>query len=161
MRSAVMPLQRRLWDSSVIIGYLAGDEAVYEPCRSIIEQAERGELEIVVSALAAAEVAFLERYPQEESEDIIREFFGRRYIVLVAVDARMAAVARSLVSRYRKEMRIKPADAIHLATAVQLSLPVLETTDSDLLRFSGLEGNPSVVVREPLYEGPMRIPGLD
>ena len=156
-----MPPPRRLWDSSVIIGYLAGDESVSEHCQLIVEQAERGELEIVVSALAAAEVAFLGGYSEEDSEDMIREFFGRDYIILVAVDARMAAAARSLVSRYRNEMRIKPADAIHLATAVQLSLPVLETTDNNLLRFSGLEGNPTVVVREPLYEGPTRIPGFD
>ena len=156
-----MPPPRRLWDSSVIIGFLAGDENVLEHCQLIVEQAERGELEIVVSTLAAAEVAYLEGYSDEDSEDMIREFFGRDYIVLVAVDARMAAVARGLVSRYRNEMRIKPADAIHLAAAVQLNLPVLETTDGDLLRFSGLEGNPNVVVREPLYEGPMRIPGFD
>ena len=161
MRSTAMPPPRRLWDSSVIIGYLAGDESVSEHCQLIVEQAERGELEIVVSALAAAEVSFLEGYSEEDSEDIIREFFGRDYVILVAVDARTAAAARSLVSRYRNEMRIKPADAIHLATAIQLSLSVLETTDNDLLRFSGLEGNPAIVVRAPLYEGPMQIPGSD
>ena len=155
-----MPASRRLWDSSVIIGYLAGDESVSEHCQLIIEQAERDELEIVVSAVAAAEVAFLGGYSEEDSEDMIREFFGRDYIILVAVDAPLAALARSLVSRYRNEMRIKPADAIHLATAIQLNLPVLETTDGDLLRFDGLEGAPAVVVRRPLYDGPIRMTGL-
>lgn len=70
-----------------------------EHCQLIIEQAERDELEIVVSAVAAAEVAFLGGYSEEDSEDMIREFFGRDYIILVAVDAPLAALARSLVSR--------------------------------------------------------------
>ncbi len=145
-----MPPRRRLWNSSVIIGYLAGEEAVYEHCRSIIEQAERGEVEIVVSTLAAAEVAYLEGYSQENSENMIREFFGRAYVIPVAVDVMLAAIARSLVSKYKDDLRIKPPDAIHLATAIQLGLTILETTDADLLRFDGLEGNPAVVVRRPL-----------
>ena len=160
MRSTAMPPQRRLWDSSVIIGYLAGEEAVYEHCRSIIEQAKRGEVEIVVSTLAAAEVAYLQGYSQEESEDMIREFFGRSYVIPMVVDIRLAAIARSLVSKHKDVRRIKPADAIHLATAIQLNLPVLETTDADLLRFDGLEGNPAITVRRPLHEGPRRMPGL-
>ena len=127
----------------MIIDYLAGNETVAEHCHLIVEQAERGELEIVVSTLAAAEVAYLEGYSQGNSEDMIREFFGRDYIIPVAVDIRLAAIARSLVSRYKDVRRIKPADAIHLATAIQLNLPVVETTDGDLLRFSGLEGNPA------------------
>lgn len=155
-----MPASRRLWDSSVILSYLAGYELVAEHCQLIVEQAERGEVEIVVSTLAAAEVAYLDGYSTGASEDMIREFFGRDYIILVAVDAPLAALARSLVSRYRNEMRIKPADAIHLATAIQLNLPVLETTDGDLLRFDGLEGTLAVVVRRPLYDGPIRMTGL-
>ncbi len=144
----------------MIIDYLAGNENVAEHCHLIVEQAERGELEIVVSTLAAAEVAYLEGYSNENSEDLIREFFGRDYIIPVAVDIRLAAIARSLVRRYKDVRRIKPADAIHLATAIQLNLSVVETTDGDLLRFSGLEGSPAVVVRKPMYDGPIRIPGL-
>lgn len=155
-----MPTPRRLWDSSVIIDYLAGNQNVSGHCQLIVGQAERGELEIVVSTLAAAEVAYLEGYSDDSSEDRIREFFGRTYIVVVAVDIRLAAIARGLVRSYKDVLKIKPADAIHLATAIQLNLPVLETTDSDLLRFNGLEGTPAVVVRRPQYDGPIRMPGL-
>lgn len=35
-----MPPERRLWDSSVVLGYLAGDQRVYPVCPQIIEQAE-------------------------------------------------------------------------------------------------------------------------
>ena len=54
-----MPVARRLWDSCVVIGYLAGYEDLKPECPLIIEQAERGEIQIVVSAMATIEVAYL------------------------------------------------------------------------------------------------------
>ena len=114
-----MPAPRRLWDSSVIIDYLAGRAEVGEACTKIVEQAERGEIEIVVSALAAVEVAFLRGSDDQESESMIRELFGRSYIIPVAIDMRLASIARSLVRKYRTSPRLKPPDAAHLATAIQ------------------------------------------
>ena len=75
-----MPPQRRLWDSCTIIHYLAG-VPVAKPCELILEQAERGELEIVNSALAEAEVVKLDKELDEDSEKMIVEFFGRDYVV--------------------------------------------------------------------------------
>lgn len=75
-----MPPQRRLWDSCTIINYLAG-VPVAKPCELILEQAERGELEIVTSALAEAEVVKLDKELDEDSEKMIVEFFGRDYVV--------------------------------------------------------------------------------
>ena len=54
-----MPNPRRLWDSCTIIDYLAGKTDVADACSKVIEQAERGELEIAVSVLATFEVAYL------------------------------------------------------------------------------------------------------
>ncbi len=154
-----MPTPRRLWDSCTIIGYLAGSPAVGETCSQIIEQAERGELAIVVSAMAMIEVAYLEGMDDQESERKIREFFGRDYIIPVAVDVRVASDTRGLVRKYRSgPKRIKPPDATHLATAILLDIPVIETTDQDLLRFNGHKG---VTIRRPLYEGPGRLPGMN
>ncbi len=156
-----MPTPRRLWDSSVIIEYLAGTAEVAEACSKIIAQAEHGELEIVVSTMATIEVAYLEGSDDQDSEAMIRELFGRSYVVPVVIDVRVATVARSLVRKYRSGPKIKPPDATHLATAVQWDIPVIETTDPDLLRLDGLEGNPPITIRRPLYEGPMRMPGID
>ena len=50
-----MASPRRLWDSNVVIGYLAGYSGIADACNNIISRAERGELEIVVSTLATAE----------------------------------------------------------------------------------------------------------
>ena len=54
-----MPAQRRLWDSSVIIGYLAGQDDLRDACENIIASAERGEVEIVIATTAMTEVAYL------------------------------------------------------------------------------------------------------
>ena len=155
-----MPPRRRLWDSSVVIGHLAGQTEFAEVCPQILEQASRGETQIVVSTMAATEVAYLEGLSDPDSEAKIREFLGRDYIVLVALDVRVASMARDLVRRYRNGPRLKPADAIHLATALHLSIPILETTDPDLLRLDRLVGDPPITIRRPLYEGPNRIPGI-
>ena len=154
-----MPLPRRLWDSCVIIDYLAGS-AKAEACNKIITQAERGELEIVVSTIATIEVAYLRGHDDQDSEARIRELFEREYVIPVAVDGRVASTARSLVRKYKSDPKLEPADAAHLATAIQWGIPVIETTDPDLLRLSRQEGTPPITIRRPLYEGPVRMPGV-
>ena len=155
-----MPAQRRLWDSSVIIGYLAGQEELTETCENIIGRAERGEVEIVISTMAAIEVAYLEGLDDQVSEATIRELFNREYIIPVAIDVRVAAIARELVRKYKAGPKLKPPDAAHLATAIQWGIPVVETMDPDLLRLNGREGNPAITIRQPLYEGSRRMPGV-
>ena len=151
----------RLWDSCVIIDYLGGNDAVRQACSGIIAQAERGELEIMVSALATVEVAYLRGLSDQDSEAMITELFGRDYIIPAAVDVRVATEARRLIRKYRSGPKIKPADATHLATAIQWSIPVIETTDPDLLRFNQREGNPRITIRQLSYEGLRPIPGLE
>ena len=155
-----MPGQRRLWDSSVIIGYLAGEEDLAEPCENIIENAERGEIEIVISVEAGIEVAYLDGRNDETSEAMIRELFDRDYIIPAGVDMRIAAVARELIRKYRNGPKLKPKDATHLATAIQWRIPILETKDPDLLRLDGREGDPTIMIRRPLYEGTRRMVGF-
>ena len=160
--SRTMPVPpRRLWDSCVIIDYLAGRAEVADACSKTIEQAERGELEIVVSVMATVEVAYLEGADDQESELRIQELFGRNYIIPVAIDVRVASIARGLIRKYKGGPKLKPPDATHLATAVQWKIPVIETTDPDLLRFDGLQGEPPIEIRQPLYEGPVRMLGID
>ena len=155
-----MPGPRRLWDSSVVIGYLAGEAGLAEPCGDIISAAERGELEIAVSIEAAIEVAYLKGYDDDASERIIRELFGREYIIPIAVDLQVAAVARDLIRRHRAPPIINTKDATHLATAIQWKISVMETTDRGLLRFSGREGAPPVTIRHPFYGGARKMDGF-
>lgn len=87
------------------------------------------------------------------SERRIREFFGREYIITVNLDDAISAISRTLIRKYRRSPSIKPLDAVHLATAIQWKIPVMETTDNPLLRFDGIEGDPPVSVRGPLFDG--------
>ena len=155
-----MPVERRLWDSSVIIGYLAGQPDIRNACEGIISSAERGEVEILVSAMATIEVAYLEGMDDQASEEKIVELFSRDYVIPVAVDTRVSAIARGLIRKYRTGPKLKPPDATHLATAIQWQITVVESTDPDLLRLDGLEGTPPIIIRRPFYEGPSRMPGL-
>ena len=151
---------RRLWDSCVVIGYPAGYPALEWVCSQIIQQGERGNLEIIVSEMAKVEVAYLSGHSDSESEAMIREFFSRDYVIPVSVDDPVSTLARNLIRKYRNEIRIEPADAIHLATAIQWSIPVIETTDDRLLRFDGREGSPAIRVRTPVYEGAEDFPNF-
>ena len=117
-------------------------------------------MEIVVSAMATIEVAYLEGLDDQDSEAKIRELFNREYIIPVAIDVGVAFIARELVRKYKVGPKIKPPDAAHLATAIQWRIPMVETTDADLLRLDGLEGDPLITIRRPLYEGTLRMPGL-
>ena len=148
-----MPPSRRLWDSCIVIGYLAGSPDLMPDCPGIIRQAEAGILEIVVSEMAKVETAYLNGVSDAQSELLIREFFSREYIIPISIDDPVSAIARDLVRKYRVSPKLKPPDAIHLATAILWRIPVLETTDPDLLRLDQLEGNPLVTVRKPLYQG--------
>lgn len=155
-----MPGPRRLWDSNVVIGYLAGYESIGDACNNIIRRAERGELEIAVSLIATIEVAYLTGLDDQTSEAMIRELFGREYIVPIAIDMRVAEIARELIRKYRTGPKLKPADATHLATALRWKIPLVETTDRGLLKLNGKEGSPLVTIREPSIEGTIPMPGV-
>jgi predicted nucleic acid-binding protein len=143
-----MALPRRLWCSCTIIDFLKGEERA-RPCIDIIRQCERRQLEIVVSALAMAEVAKLDS-PAEEAERRIKEFFSRDYLIAIPVDQRVAEMARSLVQQHSG---LHGPDAVHVATALVYGVPVVETFDDRLLRLDIAESVAGLTVRLPLYDG--------
>ena len=147
-----MPNKRRVaWDSDVIISYLKGEPRA-EGCKDIIAAAEPGEIEIVVSAMAEAEVIRIDETSySDETEDLISEFFERPYILPVSADSRVAREARRLSRKYR----LKSPDAINLATAVLTpDVEAFETYNSsdffDKVRDSS--DPPTLKIRNPIYE---------
>lgn len=141
---------RRLWDSSVIIGALSRDFEIELVCEEIIQQAERGETEILVSQFAKAECAYLRHESPEDAERIIADFFAQPYIIGVALDDEVAALSRHLVRKYMDNPKLRPPDAVHLASAIIAGVPFLETKDPDLLRLDGMEGGATpITIRWP------------
>lgn len=152
-----MAVPRRMWDSSVVLSYLSGDyPSIQNACNLINQQGQRGELEILVSTIAQAEAALLKGLSDIDSEAKIKEFFSREYIIPVAFDITVAEEARRLIRKYRPGFQ--PFDAAHMATALLNHIPILETTDPDLLKLNEMEGNPKLKIRLPLYEGTLSFP---
>lgn len=100
-------------------------------CRAVVEQAKRGNIEIVTSALSLAEVC-KNRDIKDSDTDKIRAYFENDYVLLVALDRTVGEKARELMMS--GIFGLKPADACHLATAaIAPGVVELHTFDGKLL----------------------------
>jgi predicted nucleic acid-binding protein len=99
-------------------------------CRPVLDAAERGVIEIVVSAIALVEVLARNRASGID-EQRTRDFFDNDYILLVNVDKHLGDFARRLM--LAGHAGLKPPDAIHLATACIANVDQFHTFDDRLL----------------------------
>ena len=143
-----MSARQIYWDSDPFLGWLQEEVEKVELCRSTIKQAEEGNVLLVTSALTIAEVLYQKRkevIPAEKKDKVIA-LFQNEFIAVRNVTRAIAEAARDLVW----SNGIAPKDAIHVATAVSLKIPFLETFDGDLIAQSGKVGNPPLIIRKPL-----------
>lgn len=99
-------------------------------CRPVLAAAEKGLLEIAVSAISLVEVLSKNRAAGVDDQKV-RDYFDNGYILLVNVDKLVGDQARRLMlSGYSG---LKPPDAIHLATAVVANAAEMHTFDQRLL----------------------------
>lgn len=129
--------QDRAWDACAIIGWVGEQPDLQSECEPVIREAENGNVRLVVSALALAEVIKLKHGKQpvpKEARQRIEEFFMRTYIITRNVDPATAALSRELVWDHG----IDPKDAIHVATALRAKVSVLDTFDDALLSLGKL-----------------------
>ena len=143
------------WDSCAFLGWLQEEADKVALCQGTIDRAEAGEVGIITSALTLTEVLWTKGGPKlpAEKADTLRKFFRRSYIRVHNVTRAIAEGAQDVVWNHN----IKPKDAIHVATAVSLSVPTLETFDDGLLNRTGLVGTIPLVMRKPI---PPKQPGL-
>jgi|RhiMethySRZTD1v2_1073278.scaffolds.fasta_scaffold2035550_1 predicted nucleic acid-binding protein len=88
------------------------------------------------AALAAAEAIFRGSARHAEARRLIEAVLGQRFIEASPVDEGIGVAARRLMRRHAACR--KPSDAIHLATALRLSVDELHTFDgADLLNLDG------------------------
>ena len=148
---------RRYWDSTNWISLLAEDEASRaEICQNILNDMVAGKLTVITSVWTLAEVIRRRRSPSISADDdrVITDFFRQHdNLVIHDVTRAVAEKARSL----SREHGLRPADAVHLATALSSGADVLETWDRDFL---ALRGRVPIEKREPTCEGaiPLDIP---
>jgi predicted nucleic acid-binding protein len=104
-------------------------------CRVVLNAAKAGKAEIVTSTLSLAEVC---KDPASASEAASRfpDFLELEYVLLVALDRAIGEKARELMQgNYAK---LKPPDAIHIATAIAANVDAVHTFDESLLALNGL-----------------------
>jgi len=153
-------------DSCAYISCIQEDVGRHETVSAVVEQAKSGEIVIVASTLIIAEVVKLDHLSEQgvdiaEQAERIRLFFENDYIKFRAVDRRIAEEAAAI----SRQHRIKPPDAIHLATALQCGCTSFQTYDGEdggnrrLLGFDGVIGSPPLKIEVPRVMGDDQ-PGL-
>lgn len=142
-----MTMEKIYWDSDCFLAIFQNEAGKVDQCDGVIERAERGDVLIVTSALTIAEVLWMKNAPKlpEEKSELVRKFFRRSHIRIYNVTRHIAEASQQLVW----ENSIKPKDAIHVATAIDLMADALETFDKGLISKSGKVGRPLLLIREP------------
>lgn len=118
-----MTKERHYCDSCVFLGFLNNEsDKIYE-CRTILQAAEEGVIELFTSAFTMAEVIRIkgETELDESKEHIIDQLFKQPWIRIANFEREMAQICRAIVWRYN----LKPFDALHVATAIRLKVDFL------------------------------------
>jgi predicted nucleic acid-binding protein len=143
-----MPVELIYWDSDAFLGWLQAEPRKSDLCAGTLRRADQGEVLIFTSALAIAEVLWMRGAPMipQEKAEIVRKFFRRSYFRVRNVTRKISEDAQDLVWT----QGIRPKDAIHVATALDVGVAALETFDDELLKKTGLVGNPPLIIRKPI-----------
>lgn len=137
--------KRVYWDACVWIAMIAKEKipdkngVVIEDretmCKTVINAAKAGKVEIVTSALSLVEVC---KKPNVKSESVdrIAAFFEHDFVLLANLDRFAGERGRELMlAGYSK---LKPPDAAHIATAAITNVDEMHTFDDRLLDLHGL-----------------------
>ena len=120
----------------------------------MLDAAERGIIDIIVSAIALVEVLARNRTSGIDDQRV-RDFFDNDYILLVNVDKHLGDFARRLM--LAGHSGLKPPDAIHLATACIANVDQFHTFDDRLLALDGvvdkLDGT-RLIIKKPAVPAP-------
>jgi hypothetical protein len=118
--------------------------------QNMLNDAANGRWAIFTSTFTLVEVLRARRQPvlTEAEEQKIDAFFRHDYIKLITLDRRVAEEARRLARQYS----LRPADAVHLASAIRARADQLLTWDEDFPR-TVIE---SVEIKSPYWFGQTR-----
>lgn len=123
------------WIATIILEQAALPDGGVEDrgamCLPIIALAKTGQLEIATSGLSLVEVC-KHNSVKGEDNDVLADFFRHDYILVVPVDRHVGTLARELMTA--GYAGLKPADAVHLATAIVSQASEFHTFDAKLLK---------------------------
>ena len=147
------------WDACVFIHAFQKTAAHYSTIIELEKLAKAGEWYIFGSTLIIAEVVKPNHaITDSQARSISNYFRNNRYIKIVPVDRKIAQNAAEIVRNHG----LKPADAIHIATAIRTKCEVFYTYDGDgnsqgLLQKDGKIGVPALPIKRPGEWGQMTI----
>jgi predicted nucleic acid-binding protein len=124
------------WDACVWIGLINQEADKLALCENVIALAVAKEIEIWTSTLSLAEV-FKKKCAGTQigiavaSDEAFESFLSQDYVGRVQVDSDVGLLARRLLRTYSQ--LAKPADAIHLATALLNNVDEFHTFDGENL----------------------------
>jgi predicted nucleic acid-binding protein len=125
------------------LGLLNREADKHADCLAVWKEAEQGKTIIYTSFFTFAEVYKAKcegkaRPLDEQSDKNVEALLQQSFIEGVLVDETIGINARRMMRRH--EVCKKPSDAIHLASAIRLSVDEMHTYDgSDLLSLDGKE----------------------
>jgi predicted nucleic acid-binding protein len=141
-------------DTSVYLAAINGEPGRLSIVRDILDAADRGIVRIVASTFVAAEVirpkGEREQVPAEK-ELVINEVLDGRRIDWVELDLPLAVESRRLARLHN----LKPADAVHLASAVRAQADILLRWNH---RFRVDDGITEIEVCDPYWWGEAALP---
>lgn len=133
------------WDACVFIAAITGDPDELPVIEAMLNEAEKGDIEIYTSLFSTIEVAFSEDEKTSGTLDPqIQEKIQKLWnlpspIKVIEIHSIIASKAVLLMRRALSDgWSLKPADAIHLVTAEHLGVSEFHTYDDKLYKFSQL-----------------------
>lgn len=142
-----MKPKRFYWDANSFLAFLKEEEGRVENCRQILHAAERGDIQIVTSALTLTEVVHIKGRIRMDAKDeeLISGMFEKDFVIM-DVDRRIAEHARQLLWQHQE---LQPKDSIHVASALVAKVDELHTFDDPLLKLDGKLGTPALKICKP------------
>jgi len=156
---------RVYWDSCDYLDFLKGDHPRHDHMAALLEDWKQGEVIMVTSALTIAEVLWvrcekstLRRMLDRSTEQDLAGLFDPpppAELVIVELSRTTALAARELVWKHR----IKPKDAVHVASAIEGRCDEMHTSDAGLLKHDKkLGGLQPLRIIEPTWERQVPLP---
>ncbi len=141
------------------------DEDRVKTIKELLALHEKGQIEIVASAMAIAEFRpYQGQAAHTETAKVVDDLFNSTDIFLYAVTPDIASLARDIGE---KHPALTPTDAIHIATAITAKADVLFTFDGagkigkrrrqkEMIANTGRIGHPPLKISEPYVDlGPI------
>jgi predicted nucleic acid-binding protein len=135
------------WDACVFLSYISGVADRVDDIEGLLAQAEKGSIRLITSAATVVEVAMSETErmggvldPLDEAK-IAGLWLPPSPVSLVDFHALIAAGALRLIrDGVPKGWRLKPMDAIHLATAQRQEADEIHTYSTDWDKYAPILG---------------------